>query len=145
MIILIEEKESERKSYSERREALFYKPKFFTNDDMQSSIKRAMKEKVGVSIRRNVSSPNYTVKNVWKKLDSRPIYTAPIKLIKTETKPEEPKPEEKPKVEEEKKEPFWDGVGWEEWAYQIYDNYPEMRKYLPEWFITAMEQNDKKQ
>jgi hypothetical protein len=134
--------------YNNYRKSMCYKPKMHTMADMQENVKRAMVPRKTISLRGGSVAPEYMRKNVWNQKESQRKYIAPIPFFETPLsakKPEQPKPEEQPKQETEKKEPFWDGVGWEEWAYQIYDNYPEMRKYLPEWFIEAMEQNNKKQ
>ena len=37
-------------------------------------------------------------------------------------------------------EPFWDGAQWEEWALMMYDNYPDTHKYLPDWFVKAVQE-----
>jgi len=49
----------------------------------------------------------------------------------------EPDPEPEP---EEEEEPFWSGQEWEKWAYSMYKNYPETRKFLPSWFLEAIEE-----
>lgn len=51
-------------------------------------------------------------------------------------------PKREQEVEEVEEEPFWNGEDWEEWAVKIYQNYPKMRDYLPEWFIIAVENAD---
>lgn len=51
---------------------------------------------------------------------------------------QEQKPITEPKAEEEN---YWSANEWEEWAYQIYEEYPDMRKYLPEWFNNEMKEN----
>lgn len=48
------------------------------------------------------------------------------------------KPVAEPKAEEEN---YWSADKWEEWAYQIYEEYPDMRKYLPEWFNKEMKES----
>ena len=47
--------------------------------------------------------------------------------------------ENKDRKQEEKEKPYWAAEQWEEWAMQIYDNYPDMREYLPKWFLEAVE------
>lgn len=42
--------------------------------------------------------------------------------------------------EEEEDEPFWDGSQWEDWALTMYDNYPDTRQFLPEWFVKAVQE-----
>ena len=48
----------------------------------------------------------------------------------------EPEPEPEP----EEESPYWDGKEWEQWAYSMYKNYPETRKFLPNWFIEAIQE-----
>jgi len=45
---------------------------------------------------------------------------------------------EKPKSEPQ---PYWSAEQWEEWAYQLYKNYPDTHEYLPDWFLEAMEED----
>lgn len=46
----------------------------------------------------------------------------------------EPEPEPEPEDEQ----PYWSGEEWEQWAYSMYKNYPETRKFLPDWFLEAL-------
>jgi len=46
-------------------------------------------------------------------------------------------PEPEPEPEEE--EPYWSAEQWERWAYDMYVQYPDTRKFLPKWFIEAVE------
>jgi len=45
----------------------------------------------------------------------------------------------KPK-EKKEPEPYWSSEQWEDWAYQLYKNYPDTHEYLPDWFLEAMEE-----
>ena len=45
-------------------------------------------------------------------------------------------PEKQPEPEDE---PYWSAEQWEQWAIQLYDNYPDTHEYLPDWFLQAME------
>lgn len=42
--------------------------------------------------------------------------------------------QEKEDVDEE---PYWSAEEWEAWALEMFDNYPDYRKVLPEWFVEA--------
>jgi len=135
-------------AYGEYRKTVCYKPKMHTMESMQENVKKAMKERKTISLRKTGEAPSYMRQNVWARKNQGSRFTPPVKFFKTPLRPTEPKEESKPieqPKEEVEKKPYWDGVGWEEWAFQIYDNYPEMRKYLPEWFIEALEKNNQKQ
>lgn len=36
--------------------------------------------------------------------------------------------------------PYWSALNWERWAYQLYHDIPESQKYLPKWFLQAVEE-----
>jgi len=44
------------------------------------------------------------------------------------------------KSEEKEEEPYWTAEQWEEWAYELYQNYPDTHEYLPDWFLEAVEE-----
>ena len=48
------------------------------------------------------------------------------------------KPE--PLVQQEEPQAFWSGEEWEQWAYAMYNQFPDMRRYLPEWFLKALQE-----
>jgi len=50
----------------------------------------------------------------------------------------EPEPEPEPEPEED--EAYWNGGEWEQWAYEMYKNYPDSRKFLPDWFLQALKE-----
>lgn len=60
----------------------------------------------------------------------------PFMMTEQKLKPLEERREEK---KEEKEELYWSSDDWENWAFQIYKEYPEMKKYLPDWFIEEIE------
>jgi len=49
-------------------------------------------------------------------------------------------PEPEPEPEEEDEYAYWSPEEWEEWALALYKTYPDIRKYLPEWFLEAVEE-----
>lgn len=69
--------------------------------------------------------------DVWGVKKQKPILQKPIM--------QQQKPIEKEEQTEE--DHYWSADEWEEWAYQIYETYPEMKKYLPEWFNKEMEEH----
>lgn len=48
-----------------------------------------------------------------------------------------------PREEEQEEELQWSGEEWENWAFQIYENYPDMKQYLPDWFVEEVENETK--
>lgn len=40
--------------------------------------------------------------------------------------------------EEPEEQPYWSAQDWESWALELYENYPDTHKFLPEWFIEAV-------
>lgn len=50
-------------------------------------------------------------------------------------------PQQQPQqYQEEEEEPYWSAEEWEEWAIDVYENYPEMHQYLPTWFLEAYQE-----
>jgi len=47
------------------------------------------------------------------------------------------------KAKREEEDLSWSIDDWENWAFQIYQEYPEMKKYLPDWFIEEVEKEIK--
>jgi len=45
-----------------------------------------------------------------------------------------------PEPEPVQEQPYWSGEEWEKWAFSIYQHYQQYRKFLPEWFIDAVEE-----
>lgn len=64
-------------------------------------------------------------------------------LMMTEQKIKIKPIENRRKEEREKEELSWSNDDWENWAFQIYQEYPEMKKYLPDWFIEEVEKEIK--
>lgn len=96
-----------------------YKPKIYSQNDLKrgmGSLRREQPQREQYpNIHRNVQKPLFQTR-----------------LPEPQTQPEpEPEPEE---------EPYWEAEEWEDWAYQIYLNYPEVRQFLPDWFIKALEE-----
>ena len=108
-----------------------YNPKIQRQEDLQRGLRDAIrsKEEKSWEPQRAGSYPNI------RKTPQKPLFQTRL-----------PEPEPEPPVEqEEEEEPYWDAEEWEDWAYQIYLNYPEVRQFLPDWFIKALEAEMQKQ
>jgi len=94
-----------------------YKPKMFGKQDMDDGLKKALGEKQELKPL-NISGQQRK---------------AEVKQVKFDIGS---------KKEEKKAEPeaYWTTQQWEEWAYQLYKNYPDTHEYLPDWFLEAMEE-----
>lgn len=46
-------------------------------------------------------------------------------------------PNKKQEQDDEEEQPYWSAEEWEAWALELFDNYPDYRKVLPEWFVEA--------
>lgn len=51
--------------------------------------------------------------------------------------------QEEIETEEETEEGKWSSEEWEDWALKMYEECPEARKYLPEWFNEEIESEEK--
>ena len=95
-----------------------YKPPMFGKKEMDEGLKRAMSSQ------------------------SKKTEIKPLNISGQQRKPKlstyQPKPKPEPKKEEPK--PYWSAGQWEEWAYGLYQNYPDTHEYLPDWFLEAMEE-----
>lgn len=102
-----------------------YKPKMLTQEDLAKNMKESLASKK---------------EKPWgpQKVGSYPtLQRTPQKsLFQTQLPIQEPEPE----IEPEEDEPYWKADEWEDWAYQIYLNYPEVRQFLPDWFMKALEE-----
>ena len=43
----------------------------------------------------------------------------------------------KQQEDDDEEQPYWSAEEWEAWALELFDNYPDYRKVLPEWFVEA--------
>jgi hypothetical protein len=89
-----------------------YKPPTFGKKEMDEGLQKALSSE--------------------RKTEIRPINISGQQR-KTEISTFESKKKEEP-------EPYWTAEQWEEWAYQLYKNYPDTHEYLPDWFLEAMEE-----
>jgi hypothetical protein len=114
-----------------------YKPKLMTMSDMQGSLRKAFKDQKPIQNRplTQDKGSSFSVANPWQNPKTKPLYKPGNAFKIPISQPEIPTQEE----QQTEEKPYWSAAQWEEWAFQIYDNYPDMRRYLPEWFIQATE------
>ena len=102
-----------------------YSPKIQSQNDLQRGLRDAIRTR-----EQPQQPPKIGMYPNIRKTPQKPLF-------QTQLPEAEPEP---PKKEEEEDEPYWSAEEWEEWGYQIYLNYPEVRQFLPDWFIKALEQ-----
>ena len=59
-----------------------------------------------------------------------------VKQQQQQARPMIRKPEPEPEPQDE---PYWSAQDWEQWALELYQNYPDYRNILPEWFLQAIQ------
>jgi len=115
-----EEEKRKKPSFGNYRPHM-YKPKVYKEKDLKLSMDRS------VSKQNNQERPQ-------RQFGSYPTLSkTPQKPLFRQTRLPEPEPEPE-------EEPYWEAGEWEDWAYQIYLNYPEVRQFLPDWFVKALEE-----
>lgn len=137
-----------------------YKPKMFSQDDMTKGLKECFstqreqqqKPKQGtfgakpmgfgqqkpMSFGEQPQGQNpMNIPNVWgpKKTNQTSLDSFGLTMQK-------PQPQQKPEPPEEPKgeQPYWTSQEWEQYFLDVYEQYPEVRKYLPDWFVEAIEE-----
>jgi len=105
----------------EKRRSFGYKPPMVTQEKMQENLRVAFKSS------KQPSQRQFS----WRPKEQKPISFKPTNVYK--------QPEPIPQQPSQEEEPYWTAEEWEDWCIEIYKNYPEMRKYLPAWFIEAVE------
>ena len=115
-----------------------YKPKLITQKDMQDSLKKSMSYTKGQGQQAFKPRPLFQQQqreqypNIRRQPEQPTTYRQTTLDEFTRKEPEpEPEPEE---------EPYWSSEEWEAWAMEIYKQYPEIRQFLPDWFIQAVEE-----
>ena len=127
---MTEEENPKKKGYNPG----MYKPKLISQKDMQESMKGAMKKRPEQQTFK--SRPLFRQTEKYPQPREPPYY----KPMQRQTTLEEHRREPEPKPEREpEEEPYWSPEEWESWAMEIYKQYPEIRQFLPDWFIQAME------
>lgn len=101
-----------------------YSPRLVTADEMTNwNLNRSPKK----------SQRSFQMTSPFQKQQQKPLH--PLK----QQIPNQPQPQHQYQ-EEDEEEPYWSAEEWEEWAIDIYENYPEVRQYLPTWFIEAYQE-----
>lgn len=128
---MIEENPKKRKEFNQD----VYKPKFLTTDEMHQSMKKAFSE----SQQKQKAIPifNQTQKYPQPK-SGKPMFPKyqQKSLNAFRQQVSEPPQPEQPKEEE----PYWSPEEWESWALAVYKEYPDLRNFLPEWFVQAVDE-----
>ena len=108
---------------------VMYKPKVHTQEQMQAGLRRAFQGAKQSS--KQVSFKPQQRKQIPKSGQPKFPMTQSWEPYRTTKEPEQ---------EYEDEEPYWTAEQWEEWALDLYANYPEFREILPEWFVEAAEE-----
>lgn len=116
-----------------------YKPKIMTQEDLQKGFSQSMqgmKHQPGVG-----PQPKIDVKPISQQMipQRQEQYGNP-RFGKQQVpnywqQPQQQQPPQKQEIDE----PYWSAEEWESWAFQLYHHYPDTRRFLPEWFIEAIE------
>jgi len=120
-----------------------YKPKIMTQKDLDNGLKELFTKQREQRGQQTFSLTPPPLKEQVKKESPtsmhQPLYSPkPFSLTPTplrEIKKEEPEPEEE--------QPYWTAHEWEQYFLDMYHQYPDIRPYLPEWFVEAIEENEK--
>jgi len=94
----------------------------------QEDINRGLREAFGGQ--RQPQRPQYQQREEPRRMT--PKQQKLPKLTFEPPQPPEPEPED---------EPYWSPEQWEEWAYHMYTNYPELHRYLPQWFVEVLQES----
>ena len=127
----------------EKKKSFGYSPNIITQEQIDKNMRRAMSQ--GRQQQKPISfAPKGQQQGTWRPPQSKSIAWKPPQPVRQQEQPQsqpmfqqqQPVPMEPVQQEEE---PYWSAEEWEDWCVDIYKNYPEMRKYLPAWFIEAIE------
>ena len=115
-----------------------YKPKVLTQEELDSGLKELFKknkEQGQGAFQFSTANPLHltdkkppTTMHKPQKMNIKPTPLVPL------TKQPEPEPEEE--------EPYWSAREWEQYFVDMYYQYPEVKKYLPERFVEAIEEEE---
>jgi len=121
-----------------------YKPKVLTQKELDEGLKDLFKKQKDGGPQKFSLTPKPLREQTKKSPTSmhKPMYNPkPFSLKPTPlrelTKPMEPEPKE-----EEEEQPYWSAHEWEQYFLDMYHQYPDVRQYLPEWFVDAIEEDE---
>ena len=132
-----------------------YKPKMFSEEEMTKGLKECFStqrqqqkpfskqetkpmsfggQQKPMSFGKPQGQNSLKIPNVWgpKKTNQTSLDSFGL----TMQKPQPQQPPEEPKGEQ----PYWTSQEWEQYFLDVYEQYPEVRKYLPDWFVEAIEE-----
>jgi len=112
-----------------------YKPKIMTQSDMKHGLSNATEK-----IRQQRMIPQQPVNIGQRQEPQEPQQYGSPRF----GKPQIPNywgasQQQPPQQQYDDSEPYWTAEEWESWAYQLYHQYPETQKFLPEWFLEAVQ------
>lgn len=79
----------------------------------------------------------FNMPNYW---GAKPLALAPQQQQQQPRGMFAPKPQQPPQQQPAEEEAYWSGEDWEEWAIALYNQFPDYRAILPDWFIEAMQE-----
>lgn len=113
-----------------------YKPKIMTQEDMKHGLSNATEK-----IRQQRMIPQQPV-NIGQQREPQqygnPRFGKP-QIPNYWGAPQQQPQQQQPQQQQEDNEPYWTAEEWESWAYQLYHQYPDTQKFLPDWFIEAVQ------
>jgi len=124
-------RQPQQPSYGQRQSGSMpmYKPKVMTQEDMDDGLKRIFADAKGKSRQQEPYPRPRGRKPQPSMFGQPPRRREPVQEIERQID-----------EYEEDEEAYWSGEDWEEWALALYDTYPDLRPYLPEWFLEAVEE-----
>jgi len=139
-ILKLKGKRIKRRKKSMNNKKGLYKPKVMTQQDIDNSLKRALK-----GGREQQQGPKFNPPSMGQ------MYRPPTmgqRQAQSYPKPRKGQPQqsmfgrqpEPQRPQEVEQEPYWSAQDWEAWALQLYQNFDEAKQFLPEWFIQAVEE-----
>jgi len=119
-----------------------YRPQVQTQDDIQKGLRRAFqgaRQSQQGGFGKPISMKQKPIARKREQPAQKPMFQQPS--FKPYPQREQYRQQELERQQPEEM-PYWSAEEWEEWAYDLYTNYPEVRDILPEWFIEAMESEE---
>ena len=113
-----------------------YKPKVMTQEDIDNSLKKALKGSKKTTINPGTKGkmgyrpPTMKPREEHSQIRGQQPQRQPI------WEPNRATPLMQPSQQEP--EPYWSAQEWEQWAFDLLTQYPETKKFLPSWFIEAV-------
>lgn len=130
------------KLMKKRQEKPAFKPLAQSQTDIDKGLRAAFKGTRQPQQQRGLFAPReqqqqqqkFNMPNYWG--------AKPLALAKPQQQPQRPmmQPLQQQQPQQEEEEAYWSAEDWEEWAIALYNQYPDYRAVLPDWFIEAMQE-----